>query len=210
MRSSATIRLFYRDLGARWLHDDSRWRPSKEKNGQKRVGGFLRCAPRIICPDWKGLGMQCARPAGRRAHTARPRARQPRDARRRAGWGPPGRVARASRERAAADVERSACEPASADKMHAHASVSRPRRVPTDPRARFNIKSVHTGNALNRTQSRPTAMSICTHAQTPHKDHKTQLSRHIPARPAPLVMLLSCGERTSRFGDGHHWTSRRT
>ena len=122
----------------------------------------------------------------------------------------PGRVARASRERAAADVERSACEPASADKMHAHASVSRPRRVPTDPRARFNIKSVHTGNALNRTQSRPTAMSICTHAQTPHTDHKTQLSRHIPARPAPLVMLLSCGERTSRFGDGHHWTSRRT
>ena len=62
MRSSATIRLFYRDLGARWLHDDSRWRPSKEKNGQKRVGGFLRCAPRIICPDWKGLGMQCTRP----------------------------------------------------------------------------------------------------------------------------------------------------
>lgn len=162
--------------------------------------GWLRAAARPAA---------CAS-AGRRAHTARPRARQPRDARRRAGWGPPGRVARASRERAAADVERSACEPASADKMHAHASVSRPRRVPTDPRARFNIKSVHTGNALNRTQSRPTAMSICTHAQTPHKDHKTQLSRHIPARPAPLVMLLSCGERTSRFGDGHHWTSRRT
>ena len=52
--------LFYRDLGARWLHDvdDSRWRPSKEKNGRKRVGGFLRCAPLNICPDWKGLGMQ--------------------------------------------------------------------------------------------------------------------------------------------------------
>ena len=36
MRSSATTGLFYRDLGARWLHDDSRWRPSKEKNDQKR------------------------------------------------------------------------------------------------------------------------------------------------------------------------------
>ena len=36
MRSSATTGLFYRDLGARWLHDDSRWRPSKEKNAQKR------------------------------------------------------------------------------------------------------------------------------------------------------------------------------
>ena len=45
--------------GARWLHDDSRWRPSKEKNGQKRVGGFARCEPLIICPDWKGLGIQC-------------------------------------------------------------------------------------------------------------------------------------------------------
>ena len=90
---------------------------------------------------------------------------------------------------------------------------ARARDRGASPRIRaacFNIKSVHTGNALNRTQSRPTAMSICTHAQTPHKDHKTQLSRHIPARPAPLVMLLSCGERTSRFGDGHHWTSRRT
>ena len=59
MSGDSTTTLFYRDLGARWLHDDSRpWRPSKEKNGQKRVGGFLRCAPRIICPDWKGLGMQ--------------------------------------------------------------------------------------------------------------------------------------------------------
>ena len=36
MRISATTGLFYRDLGARWLHDDSRWRPSKEKNDRKR------------------------------------------------------------------------------------------------------------------------------------------------------------------------------
>ena len=66
MRSSATIGLFYRDLGARWLHDDSRWRPSKEKNGRKRVGGFARCAPLNIYPDWKGkgLGMQCWRGLG--------------------------------------------------------------------------------------------------------------------------------------------------
>ena len=59
MRISATTGLFYRDLGARWLHDDSRWRPSKEKKGPKRVGGFARCAPLNICPDWKGVGMQC-------------------------------------------------------------------------------------------------------------------------------------------------------
>ena len=71
MRSSATIGLFYRDLGARWLHDDSRWRPSKEKNGRKRVGGFARCAPLNICPDWKGLGMQWDFMAGKTAVSAR-------------------------------------------------------------------------------------------------------------------------------------------
>ena len=38
MRISATTGLFYRDLGAWWLHDDrdSRWRPSIEKNDRKR------------------------------------------------------------------------------------------------------------------------------------------------------------------------------
>ena len=36
MSSSATTGLFYRDLGAWWLHDDSRWRPSIEKNDRKR------------------------------------------------------------------------------------------------------------------------------------------------------------------------------
>ena len=41
MRSSATIGLFYRDLGARWLHDNSWWRPSKEKNGRKSTGGAI-------------------------------------------------------------------------------------------------------------------------------------------------------------------------
>ena len=38
---SATIGLFYRDLGARWLHDNSWWRPSKEKNGRKSTGGAM-------------------------------------------------------------------------------------------------------------------------------------------------------------------------
>ena len=49
---SATIGLFYRDLGARWLHDDSRWRPSKE--GKRSKEGWricTRCAPLNICPD---------------------------------------------------------------------------------------------------------------------------------------------------------------
>ena len=44
--------LFYRDLGARWLHDDSRWRPSKE--GKRSKEGWricTRCAPLNICPD---------------------------------------------------------------------------------------------------------------------------------------------------------------
>jgi hypothetical protein len=27
----------------------------------------MRCAPRIICPDWKGLGMQCIPLPGARA-----------------------------------------------------------------------------------------------------------------------------------------------
>ena len=48
-----------------------RWRPSKEKNGRKRVGGFARCAPLNICPDWKGLGMQCDFMAGKTAVSAR-------------------------------------------------------------------------------------------------------------------------------------------
>ena len=68
MRSSATIGLFYRDLGARWLHDDSRWRPSKEKNGRKRVQErFARCAPLKQLPrleTWKGLQGTC-RPRAR-------------------------------------------------------------------------------------------------------------------------------------------------
>ena len=36
------------------------FKQEQEKNGRKRVGGFARwwCAPLIICPDWKGLGMQ--------------------------------------------------------------------------------------------------------------------------------------------------------
>ena len=60
MSSGSTTSLFYRDLGARWQHDDSRWRPKDEKNVRKRVGGFARWAPLPICPDWKGVGMQCS------------------------------------------------------------------------------------------------------------------------------------------------------
>jgi len=58
MSSGSTTSLFYRDLGARWQHDDSRWRPKDEKNVRKRVGGFARCAPLPICPFWKPVGMQ--------------------------------------------------------------------------------------------------------------------------------------------------------
>ena len=62
MRISATTCLFYRRsgfLGARWLHDATAGGGhQKRKNaGTKRVGGFARCAPLNIYPDWKGLGL---------------------------------------------------------------------------------------------------------------------------------------------------------
>ena len=61
MRSSATIGLFYRDLGARWLHDDSRWRPSKEKNDRKR--GWRICtvrAPQYLSGLERAKGWECS------------------------------------------------------------------------------------------------------------------------------------------------------
>ena len=70
MRSSATIGLFYRDLGARWLPGGGH-RKRKTVETRKRVGGFARCAPLNICPDWKGLGMQCDFMAGKTAVSAR-------------------------------------------------------------------------------------------------------------------------------------------
>ena len=56
-------------VGGRWLHDDSRWRPSKEKNGRKRVGGFARGggvrAPKYLSVLWKGLGIPAPAPRAR-------------------------------------------------------------------------------------------------------------------------------------------------
>ena len=59
MSSGSTTSLFYRDLGARWQHDDSRWRPKSEFERKASDTGFTRSAPLPICgPDWKGVGMQ--------------------------------------------------------------------------------------------------------------------------------------------------------
>jgi hypothetical protein len=52
MSSGSTTCLFYRDLGARWQHDDSRWRPKSEFERKASDTGFARCAPLPICPDW--------------------------------------------------------------------------------------------------------------------------------------------------------------
>ena len=75
--------LFYRDLGARWLHDDSRWRPSKEgkrsKEGwrictvraTKYLSGLERAGNAVLCtgrsprhaagmPRWRARGVRPA------------------------------------------------------------------------------------------------------------------------------------------------------
>jgi hypothetical protein len=56
--SGSTTSLFYRDLGARWQHDDSRWRgrrASSKENGERPTICTVS-APVNNYPFWKGLG----------------------------------------------------------------------------------------------------------------------------------------------------------
>ena len=49
-----TTGLFYRDLGARWLHRTTAGGGHrKRKTFERGVGGFLRGAPLNIYPDWR-------------------------------------------------------------------------------------------------------------------------------------------------------------
>ena len=53
-RGSATICLFYRDLGARWLTTTAGGGHRKRKTIERGIGGFLRGAPALNM-DWRGL-----------------------------------------------------------------------------------------------------------------------------------------------------------
>ncbi len=53
MSSGSTTWLFYRDLGARWQHDDSRWRPKSEFERKASDPHDLHGA--VSDPDLSGL-----------------------------------------------------------------------------------------------------------------------------------------------------------
>ena len=54
MSSGSTTSLFYRDLGARWQHDDSRWRPKTRKTFERGLEDLHGERPSIIIRSGKG------------------------------------------------------------------------------------------------------------------------------------------------------------
>jgi hypothetical protein len=52
--SGSTTSLFYRDLGARWQHDDSRWRPKARKTFERGLEDLHGERPSIIIRSGKG------------------------------------------------------------------------------------------------------------------------------------------------------------
>jgi hypothetical protein len=61
MSSGSTTSLFYRDLGARWQHDDSRWRPMARKTFERGILDLHGARPSIIIRSGKGWdGWECS------------------------------------------------------------------------------------------------------------------------------------------------------
>ena len=64
MSSGSTTSLFYRDLGARWQHDDSRWRPKARKTFERGLEDLHGERPSIIIRSGKGWECSAAAQGG--------------------------------------------------------------------------------------------------------------------------------------------------